>query len=103
MLTFVIRRLLVVLPMLFFISFLVYLGLELTPGDAVSHMINPDLANSISEQQLLQLRQNFGLDKPFIERYGIWISNVLQGDFGHSLAGGVPIAEIVFDRLPATL
>ena len=103
MLTFVIRRLLVVLPMLFFISFLVYLGLELTPGDAVSHMINPDLANSISEQQLLQLRQNFGLDKPFIERYGIWISNVLQGDFGHSLAGGVPIADIVFDRLPATL
>ncbi len=103
MLTFIIRRLLVVLPMLLFISFLVYLGLELTPGDAVSHMISPEQANRISPEQLLELRQTFGLDKPFLERYGIWLSNVLVGDFGHSLAGGVPIADIVFDRLPATL
>ena len=103
MLTFIIRRLLIVFPMLIIISFLVYLGLELTPGDAVSHMINPEIANQISPEQLLALRENLGLNKPFIERYFIWLSHVLRGDFGHSLSGGVAISEIVFDRLPATL
>lgn len=85
------------------ISFLVYLGLELTPGDAVSHMISPDLANTISDEQMEALREALGLNKSFIERYWIWLTHVVQGDFGHSLAGGVAISKIVLDRLPATL
>ncbi|MGI9417709.1 MAG: ABC transporter permease, partial [Geminicoccaceae bacterium] len=44
MLTYMIQRVLILIPMLLVISFLVYLGLELTPGDAVSHMISPELA-----------------------------------------------------------
>lgn len=103
MLTFIIRRLLITLPMVVVISFLVYLGLELTPGDAVSHMISPDLANTISDEQMEALREALGLNKSFIERYWIWLTHVVQGDFGHSLAGGVAISKIVLDRLPATL
>ena len=103
MLTFIIRRLLITLPMLLVISFLVYLGLELTPGDAVSHMIDPELANEVTPEQLAELRAAYGLDKSFIERYGIWLFNIVQGNFGHSLSGGVAISTIVLDRLPATL
>jgi len=103
MATFILRRLLIMIPMLLVISFLVYLGLELTPGDAVSHMISPDLANTISEEQMNELREAFGLNKTFLQRYGIWLSHIVQGDFGHSLSGGVAIIEIVLDRLPATL
>lgn len=103
MLTFILRRLLITIPMLIVISFLVYLGLELTPGDAVSHMINPEVANSISEEQLAEMREAMGLNKSFVERYGIWLFNVVQGNFGHSLSGGVAISTIVLDRLPATL
>ncbi len=103
MLTFIIRRLLVTIPMLLVISFLVYLGLELTPGDAVSHMIDPEAASRMTEEQFDQLREALGLNKSFIERYGIWLMSVLQGDFGHSLSGGVAISTIVLDRLPATL
>jgi peptide/nickel transport system permease protein len=103
MLTFVIRRLLILLPMLLAISFLVYTGLELTPGDAVSALINPDLASRISAEQLQALREAYGLNQPFVVRYWIWLSNVLQGNFGHSLSGGVPIYTIFLDRLPATL
>lgn len=103
MLTFVIRRLLVTIPMLFVISFLVYLGLELTPGDAVSHMIDPETASQMTAEQFEQLREAFGLNKSFLERYFIWVGNVLQGNFGHSLSGGVAISTIVLDRLPATL
>ena len=103
MLTFIIRRLLVTMPMLLVISFLVYLGLELTPGDAVSHMIDPETASQMSDEEFQALREALGLNKIFIERYGIWLGNVLQGNFGHSLSGGVAISEIVLDRLPATL
>ena len=103
MLTFVIRRLLVTIPMLLVISFLVYLGLELTPGDAVSHMIDPEVASQMSPEEFEALREAFGLNKSFLERYSIWLGNVLQGDFGHSLSGGVAISTIVLDRLPATL
>jgi peptide/nickel transport system permease protein len=85
------------------ISFLVYLGLELTPGDAVSHMISPDLANTISDEQMEVIRDALGLNKSFIERYWVWLTHIVQGDFGHSLAGGVAISKIVLDRLPATL
>ena len=103
MLTFIIRRLLITIPMLIVISFLVYLGLELTPGDAVSHMINPEVANSISPEQLEAMREAMGLNKSFVHRYLIWLTNIVQGNFGHSLSGGVAITTIVLDRLPATL
>ena len=103
MLTFIIRRLLVTIPMLLVISFLVYLGLELTPGDAVSHMIDPETASQMSDEEFEALREALGLNKSFIERYGIWVVNVMQGNFGHSLSGGVKISTIVLDRLPATL
>ncbi len=103
MLTYMIQRVLILIPMLLVISFLVYLGLELTPGDAVSHMINPDLVGRISPEKLEELREALGLNKTFLERYGIWLFNALQGNFGHSLSGGVAISEIFLDRLPATL
>lgn len=103
MLTYIIRRLLILIPMLLIISFLVYLGLELTPGDAISHMIDPELANQVTPEQYEALREALGLNKSFMERYGIWLSKIVVGDFGHSLSGGVKISTIVLDRLPATL
>ena len=103
MLTFIIRRVLILIPMLVFISFLIYGGLELTPGDAVSQMISPEIASTISEEELDALREKFGLNKTFLERYVIWLGNVVQGNFGYSLASGVAITEVFFDRLPATL
>ena len=103
MLTFILRRILITIPMLLIISFLVYLGLELTPGDAVSHMISPDLTNTVTEEQMAAMRESLGLDKSFIARYWSWLTHIVQGDFGHSLSGGVAISTIVLDRLPATL
>ena len=103
MLTYIARRLLTLIPMVIVISFLIYLGLELTPGDAVSHMVPPDARSMMDEERLQALRESLGLGKPFIVRYWIWITGVMQGEFGYSLAGGVPISKIFLDRLPATL
>ena len=103
MLTYIARRLLTLIPMVIVISFLIYLGLELTPGDAVSHMVPPDARSMMDEERLQALRESLGLGKPFIVRYWICITGVMQGEFGYSLAGGVPISKIFLDRLPATL
>jgi len=89
--------------MILVISFLIYLGLELTPGDAVSYMLPPDALMNIKPAELEQIREALGLNQPFIVRYFLWLGGVLQGDFGYSLASGMPIKDIVLDRLPATL
>jgi len=101
--SYIIRRILVLIPMLLIITFLVFLGLELTPGDAVSYMVSPDALANISQESLEQLRDSLGLNDPFIVRYFKWIGGILKGKFGYSLSSGVPISEIVSDRLPATL
>lgn len=103
MLSYIIRRVLVLIPMALVISFLVYLGLELTPGDAVSYMISPEMYGSMDPERLQALRESLGLGQPFIVRYGIWLWGILHGNFGYSMSGGVPISTIVMDRLPATL
>lgn len=103
MVSYIIRRTLILIPMLLVISFLVYLGLELTPGDAVSYMLSPEAMADMSPERLEAVRDSLGLNDPFIIRYFTWLGNVLQGDFGYSLSSGVPIKDIVFDRLPATL
>jgi peptide/nickel transport system permease protein len=103
MLTYTLRRLLILIPMLLFLSFLVYLGLELTPGDAVSYMISPDMLATMDRSDLDVLRESLGLNDPFFLRYFRWLGGVLKGDFGYSPTSGVAISEIVLDRLPATL
>ena len=89
--------------MILVISFLIYLGLELTPGDAVSYMLPPDALMNIKPAEFEQIRESLGLNQPFIVRYFLWLGDVMQGNFGYSLASGVPIKDIVLDRLHATL
>lgn len=103
MLIYSIRRILILVPLSVFISFLIYLGLELTPGDAVSHLISPDTYASMNPAELEALRESLGLGQPFLLRYWIWLSGILQGDFGYTSTGGVPIARLFMQRLPATL
>ena len=103
MATYIIQRLFIFFPMLLVISFLVYAGLELSPGDAVSHMISPELAASITPEQLDAMREAYGLNQSFLTRYFIWLTNIVQGDMGYSMAGGVAISEIMVKTVPATL
>lgn len=103
MLIYLARRIMILVPMALFISFLIYLGLELTPGDAVSHMISPDAYSTMDPAQLEALREALGLGKPFLLRYWIWLSGILQGDFGYTTTGGVAISKVFLARLPATL
>jgi peptide/nickel transport system permease protein len=97
------RRLLILIPLLFVICFLVYLGMNLTPGDPVSYMIGPEAMQNLKPADLAAMKHALGLDQPFLVRFLIWLGGVLKGDFGYSLTSGVPIRNIVLARLPATL
>lgn len=103
MFSYVIRRILSLIPMILIITFLIYLGLEMTPGDAVSHLIPPDAMANVSAEQLEALRESFGLNDPFIMRYFRWLGEMLQGNFGYSISSGVKISEIVLRNLSATV
>ena len=63
---YILKKLLTMIPMALVITFLIYGGLELTPGDAVSHMIPPDQIANISPEQLNALREAYGLNDPFL-------------------------------------
>ena len=103
MLKFTIKRLLGLIPMVLIISFIIYFALELTPGDAVSHMISPDALANVDPVKLEQIRQAYGLNDPFIIRYFKWLGEILTGNFGYSVSSGVPIAGILKKLAPATL
>lgn len=103
MFTYSIRKLLVLIPMLLVISFLIYGGLELMPGDAVSFIAGPEAMANMSPEKLDALREALGLNKPFLIRYLNWLGGVLRGNFGYSLTSGTPIAQIIKAKLAATL
>lgn len=103
MLVYTLRRILILIPVLLFVTFLVFTGIELMPGDAIDYIASPEAIANLDPVQLEALRESLGLNDPFIVRYFRWLGNVFKGDFGYSLSSGLPISEIVFDRLPATL
>lgn len=101
--TYIIRKLLSLIPMLLIISFLIYGGIELMPGDAADFMIPPDAMASMTPEALEAMRESLGLNTPFLVRYFNWLFGLLKGDFGYSIQSGVPVSELMMNYLPATI
>lgn len=95
-----IERLLRLVLVLLGVSLVAFLMLAVTPGDPVEIMLGDQQA---SEAQRLALRQNMGLDLPLPERFGHFLKNVARGDFGSSYFHRRPVAEVILERLPATI
>jgi hypothetical protein len=89
--------------MMLVISFLIYLGMELMPGDAIDFLIPPDALSTMSPEQLNAMREALGLNDPFFLRYLKWLAGMLHGDFGYSLQSGVPVITLMKNHLPATI
>ena len=103
MLTYTIRKIAALVPMLLILSFLIFGGLEAMPGDAISFIGSPEAMANMSPEKLETLRESLGLNDPFIVRYLHWLSGVLKGEFGYSLTSGVAIRSIVAAKLAATV
>jgi peptide/nickel transport system permease protein len=97
--TFILRRLLQAIPVVFFSTFLVFLVIHLIPGDAAAVLAGPNA----TPQALAAIRQDMGLDQPLPVQYGVWLGHVLQGDLGRSTLSGQPIIKLLQARAPATL
>lgn len=101
MLHYLIRRLLVSIPVLLAITVIVFALTELAPGDMIDYFISSEA--QMSEEALDNLRARFGLDQPVTVRYVNWVGNVLQGDLGYSFVEGRPVADLVGRRIAASL
>lgn len=95
-------RLISLIPKLLLISIIIFLGLQLVPGDSVTRMIPPETLAKLSPAQLEDLRNKLGLNDNLFKQYITWIGNILQGNFGYSLVTGGNIFGIIAQRLPRT-
>jgi peptide/nickel transport system permease protein len=101
MFSYLIRRLLVMIPTLLVISMLVFVIIQLPEGDYLSSHIAELQAQGekVSHDEIAFLRQQYGLDRSPVEQYLVWLAGMLQGDFGYSFEYNLPVSDVVGDRL----
>lgn len=99
MLAFVIRRLAQAVPVVFLSSIGIFLLLHLVPGDPALLIAGQDA----SPAAVQQVRRALQLDRPLPVQYGVWLGRALRGDLGTSLVTRLPVAQLIGQRVPATL
>lgn len=102
MLRYIAQRLIAFLPTLLGVSVLVFFAMRLIPGDAITAQLGTE-AGMLTPTQRAALERYYGLDKPPLEQYFLWLGEVLQGNLGFSIRHGKPVLEVILDRFPLTL
>ncbi len=93
------RRVAVTVLLLWVVSLLVFAATQVLPGDTASAI----LGKTATPESLAQLRAQLGLEEPVTTQYLDWLGGILHGDLGRSLAAGVPVSDLIGDRVGATL
>lgn len=99
MLSYLLRRLTLVLPVAFGVSIICFLLVQIAPGDPLTSIMPVDA----SAEQQAEMRAAYGLDKPLPVQYAMWMGKLLQGDMGQSIATGRPVAGEVFGAVQNSL
>lgn len=99
MVKYIVKRILLMIPIILGISFVIFALLEISPSDAAQIM----LGMNATPESLNALRETLGLNDPFLVRYVRYILNALQGNFGVSWRTGLPVLEEIAARLPTTV
>jgi peptide/nickel transport system permease protein len=97
--TYILRRLLQIVPTILMITLVVFVMMRSIPGDPVVAL----LGDAYNEEDAVKVRAEYGLDKPVLVQYGIWLGKLVQGDWGTSILSGRPVLKDVMIRLPVTL
>lgn len=105
MLTYVIRRILAMIPMMIAISFISFTIIQLPPGDYLNTLqaVAGSSGGGMSKEQADLLRFKYGLDEPFLSQYWKWISGFPKGDFGYSFEWNSDVWPLIDDRIGYTL
>jgi peptide/nickel transport system permease protein len=100
--TYVLKRLLLIVPTLLGAAALVFVIMRVIPGDVALLILGGD-GGQIDQKQLAAMRQQLGLDQPLLVQFGTWLWGIVRFDFGHSLWTGQPVAQELLIRLPLSL
>ncbi len=99
MLVYTLRRLLMLVPVLFGVTLLTFAIVQVTPGDPVVLMLGP----YATPERVAEFREQLGLDDPILVQYGRYVWNALHGDLGKSFRGQTPVMREILDRFPSTI
>ncbi|ANQ54293.1 ABC transporter substrate-binding protein [Thermosipho affectus] len=100
MLRYIARRLIILIPELFIISLLVFLIMQAAPGDFLDqYRLDP----SVSKEFIKSLEEQYGLNKPILTQYFLWLKGLFKGDFGYSFYYRRPVMDLIGERVLATL
>jgi len=98
-LSFIVRRLLALIPLMLIVTFLVYCLVLFLPGDPATTIAG---GTDATPEQIEQVRQELGFDDPLVVQYGRWLKNAVQGDLGHSLYTKRSVSDEIGRRFPIT-
>ena len=101
MTSYTLRRLLLAVPLLILVTFLAYLLINAAPGDPISMLVDPNQMD-LRPEVVQARREALGLDKPFLVRYGIWLTEAVRGNLGYSYLTHRPVARVLLERLGGT-
>jgi peptide/nickel transport system permease protein len=99
MFSYVLRRILGAIPLIFGVLTLTFFIIRLAPGDPASFFIQPGVSPKVAEQ----MREQYGLNDPLIVQYFKWLGNILQGDFGRSFSRHQPVFDVILEAVPITI
>ncbi|MBS3766461.1 ABC transporter permease, partial [Candidatus Bipolaricaulota bacterium] len=99
MTTYILRRLLILVPVVLGVSIIVFFIMRIGPGDPARLMLGP----RASHEAVKSLREDLGLDKPIFIQYFKYFKNLMRGDLGESIRSKTPVTNRIVNRLPATL
>jgi peptide/nickel transport system permease protein len=101
MLAYTARRIMIMVPTLLAITLIIFVIIQLPPGDYLETYITElqSQGEAVDQAKIEALRRQYGLDRPLYEQYAVWVLGLLQGDMGYSFEYQLPVNEVVGDRL----
>jgi peptide/nickel transport system permease protein len=103
MASYIIRRVLMGVLIIFLVTVMVFLFIRLLPGDPLTIYLNKTDMQQLTEEQLYELRARFGLDQTLPMQYVNWVGGLFTGDFGQSIFYDIDVGILVRERMPVTL
>ena len=100
MIKFILTRIGLIIPTFIGVTLVTFMLIRLVPGDPIELLVGE---RGIDPERHAELRADLGLDRPILEQYGIYVSNLLQGDFGKSIVTKTPVIEEFLTLFPATI
>ena len=101
---YIIRRVLISIPLMFLLSLTSFIVFQLAPGDPIQALIDPEEMLYMGPHEIDELLAQYGLDKPVPVQYFLWLKEAIQGNLGYSIqTHNVPVLELILDRLPPTI